>query len=254
MANKQIVTVTFFRYAGLRECWWAFRQMGLAGEVLAGVEGLEFAKMLGSGSGNGFSLRPNFGVYGLLGVWSREADARRFVGSHPLFGDFRQHAREWWTVFMQTARVHGQWGGSTPFTVATTFDADRPVGVLTRATIRPEHLWRFWRFVPGVSRSIESQEGLLFSVGIGELPVVQQATFSLWTNSHHMQAYAYHGRHHREVIRRTRELGWYREELFARFHPFRCEGSWQGRNPLKGMLPESDYLRGDNTPTHGPQL
>ncbi len=254
MTSKQIITITFFRYAGFRQYWWAFRQMGLAGDRLAGVDGLQFAKMLGSGAGNGFSLRPNFRVYSLLGVWSEEASARHFFSSHPLFGEFREHAREWWTVFMHTARVHGQWDGDNPFSIQTNFDTDRPVGVLTRATIRREHLWRFWRFVPAVSRSITGQEGCLFSIGIGELPLIQQATFSLWTSSHHMQAYAYQGEHHRRVIRRTRELGWYREELFARFHPFRSEGSWNGGDPLEGLIPESSYLRGGNTQTHGPQL
>ena len=44
-----------------------------------------------------------------------------------------------------------------------------------------------------------------------------------------MQTYAYQGQFHSQVVRKTRELGWYKEELFARFHPFKMEGKWAGK-------------------------
>jgi hypothetical protein len=48
-----------------------------------------------------------------------------------------------------------------------------------------------------------------------------------------MKAYAYRSRYHSEVVKKTRELGWYKEELFARFLPFDSAGTWHGGNPLK---------------------
>lgn len=236
MEERSIVTISFFRYPTLRRRWWAFRQMGLAPAAVADSPGLEFFKMLGSGGGNGFSIWPNWGVYGLLGVWTTEEDARAFLSGHETFGAFCRHSSEYLTVYMRTAVVHGRWAGAAPFRPARELDPDRPIGVLTRATIHPRQLWRFWRFVPPVSRSVAGREGLLFSVGIGELPIVQQATFSLWQNSHQMKAFAYQSPYHREVVRRTRELGWYTEELFARFHPYAVEGTWEGRNPLAGYI------------------
>lgn len=90
---------------------------------------------------------------------------------------------------------------------------------------------------PPPAAPIQGREGLLFAIGIGEVPIVQQATFSLWENSRLMQQYAYRSPHHKEVVKRTRELGWYKEELFARFHPYRSEGEWDGDGtPLKGFL------------------
>lgn len=238
--ERQVVTISFARYEGWRARWWAFRQMGLAPEALEGTPGLQFVKMLGSGGGNGFSIWPNWGVYGLLGVWRDEAAARAFLNENETFRDIRQTSSEVWTVFMRTFMAHGRWEGVAPFRINAQKEDEAPIGVITRATIYTKHLWRFWRFVPPVSRSVEGREGLLFSAGIGELPIVQQATFSLWKNADLMKAYAYRSHYHKEVVKRTREIGWYKEELFARFKPYATLGSWYGKDPL------SPYLGGEN--------
>lgn len=235
--SNSIVTISFFRYGASASKWWAFRQMGLAPAQLQKVKGLRFSKMLGSGGGNGFSIWPNFGAYGLLGVWDDEAAARDFFENSPTFASFRQQSSAWWTAFMRAAQAHGQWDGQAPFPVNEPYDERRLVAVITRATIFPGQLLRFWRFVPSVSRSMAGREGLIFSLGIGELPIIQQATFSLWENSQFMKQYAYQSPQHQEVIRRTRQLGWYKEELFARFHPYFAEGNWDGGGtPLDGYL------------------
>lgn len=223
--KNQVVTISFFRYRGLSDCWFGFRQMGLVPQQLLDVPGLSFCKMLGSGSGNGFSVWPDFSTYALLGVWQVEKDALLFFDTHSVFSAFRQKASEQLTLFMKTAKSHGQWDQEQPFPVTTEYQPNQLVGVLTRATIHKKHLWKFWRYVPPVSRSMGlHQQGLLFAKGIGELPLIQQATFSLWQNSHAMQAYAYQSHHHKKVVRKTREIGWYSEELFARFHPYAYRG------------------------------
>lgn len=238
MISNQIVTITFFRFEDRKQRWWGFRQMGLSPNLLQNIPGLQFAKVLGSGGGNGFSVLPNWGTYGLLGVWDDESAAKQFFTAHELYTDYVNNSSEQWTVFMRTVMAHGKWEGSEPFQVNTTFDENQLVGVITRATIYAKHLWRFWRFVPSVSRSVADKKGLLFSVGIGELPIIQQATFSLWENSHLMKAYAYQSKYHKEVVKRTRELGWYKEELFARFQPYASEGTWRGEKPLEKYLKE----------------
>lgn len=242
MPGSQITTISFFRYEGARQRWWAFKQMGLAPDLLKNITGLQFGKMLGSGGSSGFSVLPNLSVYGLLCVWDDESKAQDFFSKHPIFQAYCEHSAEQWTVFMRTTMVHGQWDGLEPFQITANFDEYQLVGVITRATIRTRHLWRFWRFVPAVSRSVGNREGMLFSIGIGELPIVQQATFSLWENSKLMKAYAYQSRYHKEVVKRTRELGWYSEELFARFLPYATEGSWQGENPLARFFTTSTSI------------
>ncbi len=234
--QTQVVTITFFRYEGAAAKWWAFQQMGIAGTHITQVQGLEFFKLLGSGAGRGFSIWPNLSTYGLLMVWEKEADANAFFERHSSFEDFVNRSEEYWTIFLKTAKAHGEWEGNCPFQESIPYDKTQLVGVLTRATIRPKYLLRFWRFVPPVSASVHEKKGLLFSIGVGELPLIQQATFSLWESSELMMDYAYKSKFHREVVQKTRELGWYKEELFARFLPYKTVGTWKGENILSKYL------------------
>ena len=236
MDSAQIITISFFQFEGISHKWWGFKQMGLAPAWLAAVEGLTFSKMLGSGSGNGFKVWPNLGVYGLLCVWENEEVARAAMENHPHFVELKTNSVEQWTVFMRTVMAHGRWDGINPFEGKATLADEDPVCVITRATIKPSKLLQFWQFVPRVSRSVDQQKGRLFSVGIGELPLIQQATFSLWRSSREMKAYAYQSKHHKEVVRRTRSLKWYKEELFARFTPYAEEGSWKGRQLIQELV------------------
>ncbi|MEM9884834.1 MAG: hypothetical protein AAF849_03010 [Bacteroidota bacterium] len=224
----EIVTISFFEYKGFTNKWWAFKQMQIAYDSLAGTKGMKFHKMLGSGGKRGFSIFPNFGVYGFLSVWEKEQNATDFFSTHPSHQAFLEHAKQHWTIYLKTNKVHGSWEGASPFQTTISAQKNTLIGVLTRATIYTKHLIHFWKFVPPVSASVHDKKGLLFSIGIGELPLVQQATFSLWESSELMMAYAYKSRYHREVVQKTRELGWYKEELFARFHPYKTVGSWQG--------------------------
>jgi hypothetical protein len=213
-----MVTFTFFTFQGFASRWWAFTQMGRRSFQAGVADGLEFAKMMGTGGGNGFSIFPNFGQYAWLGVWESEAQARDFFQSNPLFQSFQSQSATCKTIYAQSVVAHGKWDGQEPFRAVGKFDPTQPVAVLTRATIKTRHLLHFWQFVPRVSKSIqEFSAQTQFSVGVGELPLVQQATFSLWHTGQAMLDYAYKSPFHAEVVKKTRELGWYDEELFARF-------------------------------------
>jgi hypothetical protein len=236
---QQCVTISLFRYEGIRQQWWAFTQMQLAYPKLKSSLGLQFYRMLGTGGDRGFSIFPNFNVYGLLAVWDKEADAKAFFKQNKAFQQFCHRSEDQWTVYLKTVKAHGEWSGQSPFEETATYNPKALVGVLTRATIKAKYLHKFWQYVPQVSASIHDKKGLLFSVGVGELPLIQQATFSLWESSELMMQYAYTSEYHKEVVQKTRELGWYKEELFARFMPYKSEGSWEGKDILAPFLSTS---------------
>ena len=79
-------------------------------------------------------------------------------------------------------------------------------------------LTHFWRSVKSASNAIESAEGVTYFKGIGELPFIQQATFSIWDSEKHINSFAYKNADHKIIIDKTRKQQWYREDLFARFH------------------------------------
>lgn len=204
---------------------WAFTQMGIAPRRMQQTPGLTFYKLMGSGRKDMVGLTPNFGVYALLCVWTTEAAFRAFWSSHPVAKVYQKRCDFWQTAFLEPIMAHGQWDGTCPFEPSAAFDPQQPVAVLTRATIRLRHLRQFWRYTAPASADVHQRPGLRFAIGVGELPVVQQATFSLWDTGQQMLDFAYKNDPHNRVIRKTRELGWYKEEMFARFAPVGSEGS-----------------------------
>ncbi|MCU0354751.1 MAG: hypothetical protein MUD08_13590 [Cytophagales bacterium] len=228
--GQSVVTFTVFRFGAARR-WWALGQMGRSALLRAKPEGLAFGKMMGSGRG-GFSMVPDFSQYALLGVWHSQATAETFFASS-LYQDYAARAAEAYTLQLLPTQSHGHWDGANPFVpVAKTVAENLPVVVLTRANIRFSRLPEFWRNVPKAQQAVKQSDGLLFSVGVGELPLVQQATVSIWQNAEAVKRFAYQQTFHKDIVQMTRRRNWYSEDLFARFVPVAVVGTYQGRDPL----------------------
>jgi spheroidene monooxygenase len=231
------VTLSFFQYAG-RERVWGMRQMAEMRAPLSKVPGLAFYKLLGTGGGSGYGFWPDLGTYGLLGSWADRSHAEDFHNTHPIHHAFRAHTQELFTLHLTPLLSRGAWSGINPFET-TDRAGEGPLAVLTRATIRPRYVVPFWRRVAGVARSLENREGLLFTKGVGELPWVEQATFSVWRSERDMAAFAYgRGTPHAEAVARTRQANGFSEELYARFRVVGCEGTWRGKHPVRPMHPD----------------
>ena len=218
---------------------WALAQMGTAPRQLPRVPGLRFAKLLGSGAANGFGLWPNFDRYGFMAVWDDAAAAEAFFSQHPLWAAYQQRSAEQWTVRLAPIKAQGLWDGQKPFDYSPEADSaptNAPVAVLTRASIRWRKTPRFWQFVEPTSAALAHAAGVRAAIGLGELPVVRQATFSVWESARAMQEYAYKDVKHREVIVLTRREKWYSEEMFARFRVVASTGTLDGADPLAGLL------------------
>lgn len=219
---------------------WGLAQMGTSPGPLKRVAGLRFFKLMGSGAANGFGFWPNLDRYGLMAVWEDAAAAEAFFCQHPLWARYQERSIEQWTVDLAPIKAQGLWDGQNPFEAALTSApsaaAEAPVAVLTRASIRWRKAPRFWQFVEPTSAALAQAAGVRAAIGLGELPLVRQATFSVWESARAMQDYAYKDARHREVIQLTRRENWYGEELFARFRLLGSSGTLDGHNPLAGLL------------------
>lgn len=210
--------------------------MGLSHAHFKTIEGQEFYKLMGAGRGLGFNPWPDFSTYALVQVWKDERQAQQFFNHAEIMHEYEAHAQERWTLLMRSITAKGFWSGINPFEASTQLDLQNPyLAIITRATIRKSKLWSFWRYVPTSHKPLKNQSGLLFTKGIGEIPIVQMATFSLWDSLESLESFAHRSKEHRKAIKLTRELNWYSEELFSRFQPYKSYGTWQGTNPLPDL-------------------
>ena len=237
LASSPVVTLTCFRFSGWRNQLWAMSQMQLALSPLQKVPGLSFFRLLGTG--RRFHYFPNFSVYCLLAVWDDRNASQRFFTNNERFRTFTERSREQWTLYLKNYQAHGYWSNEQPFIpTASAPEANQPVAVLTRATINPLRLRSFWRQALRINQQFAQHTDCWLSLGVGEWPVVQQATFSLWKNADSMKQFAYGSDLHRQAVRNTKQHHWFTEDLFARFVPVGSEGSWGGKDPLADGMSE----------------
>ena len=228
----QITTLSFCKYTSLRNKFWGLKMMQFAHKGLANTNGLTFYRLLGSGRGKGFNPFPDWSVYCLLQVWESEEAAHAFFNSSELMKQYTHRTDELFTLYMKNISAGGTWVGKTPFKKGADLNPDLPIAVITRATIKWNWLIRFWKYVPTSQEALDGNEGLIYTKGVGEIPIVQMATFSLWKNFEAVKQFAYNSKQHQEAIRRTRKNDWYREELFARLQPYKSVGTWGGKDLL----------------------
>lgn len=201
---------------------------------LWGNRKIAFWKLMGCGRNGTFDIVPDARQWALLLIPANPASLEDAV---PVF--FQQ----WWRFFrcekyvitLKAVEGHGTWDGAAVFGNFRGIQQDftGKIAVLTRATIRPSKLLAFWKQVAPVASIMASAPGFITSVGIGEIPWLKQATFSVWQSKEQMQQFAYGRREHSEVIKTTRRDKWYSEDMFVRFSILSTHGSLRGVDPIR---------------------
>ena len=206
---------------------WGYSRFVKGGFGTGSVSGLRLYKVLGSGHDGGFGLRPSATRQGLFCVFDDDVTAQRFLAEAPLVASYRQHAREFFSVRLHTYSCKGTWSGLGLPPVSET-PAQGPIAALTRASIRPAQAAAFWRKAPPAQADLEHADGCLLAAGLGEAPLLRQATFSVWRGVDDMDRYARRGAH-LEAIKAAHRHGFFSESMFARFVPVDMRGTYKGR-------------------------
>ena len=224
------VTLTIVRYPAVFVPF-AFLSMAIFRLPLWLNKKINFYKLMGCGKNGTFDKTPDLRQWALLAAHTQ-------VEPENLYGKFIKRwfalcRCEVFTIYLEPREGHGKWDNKEPFgKLNISVLQNEPVATLTRATIRLNKLKYFWEKVAPVASNMKDAKGFLFSAGVGEIPWVKQATFSIWQTKEDMMQFAYKMKEHREVIKLTREQQWYSEEMFVRFSIIKSEGSLKGKDPL----------------------
>ena len=237
-----LVTLTIIRYSPNRT-FFAIMAMAIFRLPLWLHKNNHFYKLMGCGKNGTFDKTPDWQQWSILTATDLDINDVQKNDLHTqLFGTF---IAKWLTFFncetctflLTPIEGHGQWDGKTPFgTLQKNSEYDGPIAILTRATIRFSKLTAFWKNVDAVANQMVKAEGFITSIGVGEVPFIKQATFSIWQSKAAMKKFAYNMHEHTKVIQKTRKENWYSEEMFTRFIPVKVIGTIKGSNPLQGML------------------
>lgn len=209
---------------------WGWSRFVLGRHAVRGAAGLRFVKVLGSGEGGGFGVKPSASIQGVFGVFDDDASADAFLAASGPFESWRRRAREHFSVKLRAWSSRGSWSGFR-FAIgarAPAAEAGVPVAALTRASIRPSRARAFWSMEPAAERDLERASGCLVAAGVGEAPLLRQATFSVWESVAAMDGYARTGAH-LAAIRASAQGAYFSESAFVRFVPYDARGSWRGR-------------------------
>ncbi len=238
------VTLTIIRYPR-QYIFFALLAMAVFHLPLWLKKNISFYKLMGSGRNGTFDKNPDWQQWAILAVHQQDLSLNKLDASSQAKRFYGGFIQEWlnffhcekYTMVLEAIEGHGYWDKQQPFGLlpkSTSYEG--PIGVMTRATIRLSKLRSFWSNVDGVAAQMKSSRGLYSSFGIGEIPFIKQATFSVWQNKEAMKDFAYRMREHNEVIVKTRKEDWYSEEMFVRFKMLLTIGSVNGVDPLNGKL------------------
>lgn len=207
---------------------WAFWRLVRGPRALRGTPGLMFAKVLGSGRGGGFGLAPSGTHGGLFCAFDSAESAQLFARTSAAIAAYRRHTQELATLLLRPCSSRGAWAGHRLVAHGPVPAPNEPVAALTRASIAPARAFDFWRYAPAAQRAVETAAGCRVAAGLGEAPLLRQATFSLWDSAAAMDAYARQGAH-AQAIRAAAQGGHFSESMFVRFAVLEAQGRWQGK-------------------------
>jgi len=194
-----------------------------------------FYKLMGCGKNGTFDKIPDLNQWAIMLVHKGQLVENNNVS---ILGNFislwiRLFAKESFTILLNPIAGHGKWDKLEPFgKLDGKVEYQGRVATLTRATIRLNKMKFFWKHVAPVASQMADAKGFIFSVGIGEVPWIKQATFSVWESVEDMKSFAYSMKEHSEVVKKTRTENWYSEDLFVRFSITDSFGTINGINPL----------------------
>lgn len=197
--------------------FWMFKLMGsyTFNKNILKSDGQEFLKLLGTGSKNGFSVFPDFSNYVIISSWKDDSDRKEFLEKNKIMTTILSKCDERIEVKIDPYEFKGSWHKINPFKNDSSYKGGK-ILIITRARVKFRKLLEFLISTSKASKSIKNHSGALYYKGVGELPIIEQSTISIWESEEKMKMYAYSNSDHMQIITKARKRRWYSEELFVR--------------------------------------
>lgn len=228
-----VVVIFLFDFKTKHRTWAWFKLMQGSGQLFKSFQGLRFAKVMGSGEGGGFGLRPSSTHQGMILLFDEIEHASQCIKSLEIT-EYRDKTREFWQGMLLVNSCRGAWDSQnwqsqgadldtlshdelTPYTAS-----------LTRASVKATKALEFWRFSPAAQADLKTAQGCELAVGLGEAPLVRQCTFSIWQNDQSMVNYARQGAH-LKAIAAAQKFDFFSESMFVRMKVLHMFGQWCGK-------------------------
>jgi hypothetical protein len=169
----------------------------------------------------------------MVAAWESDAALDEFSREHP----HAARLANGWQARLQPLRVFGSWAGLGGLPQqALAVAAEEPVGVLTLGRMRLSRTGAFRRSAAPAESAALADPDLLAGIGLARPPRLV-ATFSLWRSAAAMRRYAVAaGGAHGAAMAADRERPFHRESAFVRLRPRASRGSWNGHDPLAGLI------------------
>jgi hypothetical protein len=219
----KVVVVYFFRIPR-KSIPFAFLSMAIDRIRSRQFTGISFSKLLGTGSGQTFTPRDaDLNQWGMIIAIDQNRVAE--FDNSSIVRSWRKRSTSEFRAILSPLSSHGLWARENPFDFTSPLsNTDAKIAAITRARIKWSKNIKFWNSVPPVVTDLHNSPGLISAIGIGEAPIGLQGTFSLWESASALRDFAYKGQPHQKAIEQTKSIGWYSEELFARFEVLEIRG------------------------------
>ena len=173
---SRVTSVSLYHFNKNR--FWAFKQMGIAPRRFKLTSGLHFFKFLGTGGGEGFSLKPDFSTYALLSVWESQHHFEQQLEENSVYKKYQENSERARHLLLKPIKSHGSWNNQNPFETDKDLSLEdtSPLVIITRATLNWSKLLSFWKSVPKASKAIAQAKGIQYNLAdlmAGDSEIVQ---------------------------------------------------------------------------------
>lgn len=214
----------------------------------ANVAGLRFWRPLSIGGDFGWfrdhpgrrhlypRLRPDPWRWAFYGVWEGEGALDAFLTHPEIAGRWTESAAEACHFWLRPIRARGAWPGVQLLEQPQSMvQSDRPVAHLVRLDLTARGAAAMWGWAaPNLLYHLPDRDELLLGLPMVDRPYLQPVSFSLWRDREAARRFAHVDNGHSTAVARVRrsQANLLQHYATASFEPFRCQGSWNGHNPL----------------------